>query len=241
MNELTKFIESVDVWDLYNGFFLHKDVERLRKFLVREHLLKMTLDVPGDIVEVGCLKGTGIAQLLKLREIFIPASNKKVVGFDLFLGSKSFSNTLKGHNNALSSYYDEAGVNIAEGISRDHVMALLNKMRLTNAREGQGPETNIYELIEGDVTNSIPEYVSKNPGFRISFLYLDLDIDEPTAVSLKFLYDKVVRGGVIVFDEYACAEWTESNAVDAFLAEHPNLVLKTLPWARTPTAYIVKP
>ena len=67
------------------------DVERLRKFLVREHFFKMSLNIPGDIVEVGVFKGTGIAQLLKLREIFIPASNKKVVGFDLFSKSSDFS------------------------------------------------------------------------------------------------------------------------------------------------------
>ena len=30
---------------------------------------------------------------------------------------------------------------------------------------------------------------------------------------------------IIVFDEYACEKWTESNAVDRFLNEHPNLNL----------------
>ena len=84
MDALTNFIDNNNEWDLYNGFFLMNDVERLRKFLVREHFFKMSLNIPGDIVEVGVFKGTGIAQLLKLREIFIPASNKKVVGFDLF-------------------------------------------------------------------------------------------------------------------------------------------------------------
>lgn len=53
----------------------------------------MSLELPGDIVEIGVFKGTGIAQLLKLREIFIPSSNKKVIGFDLF----SESNNYKKH------------------------------------------------------------------------------------------------------------------------------------------------
>ena len=54
------------------------------------------------------------------------------------------------------------------------------------------------------------------------------------------LYDRIVRGGIIIFDEYACEKWTESNAVDRFLKEHPDLNIKTLLWGRTPTAYIIK-
>ena len=51
---------------------------------------------------------------------------------------------------------------------------------------------------------------------------------KPTYASLNMLYDRIVRGGIIVFDDYACENWTESNAVDRFLNEHPNLNIKTL-------------
>ena len=34
------------------------------------------------------------------------------------------------------------------------------------------------------------------------------------------MYDRIVKGGIIVLDEYACEKWTESNAVDRFLKEH---------------------
>lgn len=78
----------------------------------------------------------------------------------------------------------------------------------------------------------------KNPGFRISYLYLD--IDKPTYISLNLLYDRIVRGGIIVFDEYVCEKWSESNAVDRFLNKHPNLNIKTLLWGKIPTAYIIK-
>ena len=103
-----------------------------------------------------------------------------------------------------------------------------------------GFNTDIYQLIEGDVEKTIPDYLNENPGFRISYLYLDLDIDEPTFISLKLLYDRIVRGGILVFDEYACEKWTEANAVDRFLKEYPDLKIKTLKWCRTPTAYIIK-
>jgi len=238
MEKLKVFLSSANEWDLYNGFFLNDDVERLRKFLVREHLFKITLDIPGDIVEVGVFKGTGIAQLLKMREIFIPASNKKVIGFDLFSKSNDYKELLNKDDQKLDEYYKNSNVNMNEGISKEDIEYFISKMKLTNTR--MGFNTDIYQLIEGDVTNSIPIYLNDNPGFRISYLYLDLDIDEPTFVSLNLLYDRIVRGGIIVFDEYACEKWTESNAVDRFLKEHPELTIQTLQWGRTPTAYIIK-
>jgi hypothetical protein len=238
MDTLKKFVDTTSEWDIYNGFFLHNDIERLRKFLVREHFFKMSLELPGDIVEVGVFKGTGIAQLLKLREIFIPASNKKVIGFDLFSQSNKYKETLSENNQNLSEYYNNSSVSMDTGISKDDISYFIDKMKLTNTR--MGFNTEIYQLIEGDVQSSIPIYLKENPGFRISYLYLDLDIDEPTYTSLNLLYDRVVRGGIIVFDEYACEKWTESNAVDKFLKEHPNLTIKTLLWGRTPTAYIIK-
>lgn len=196
----------------------------------------MVMDIPGDIVELGVFKGTGIAQLLKLREIFIPASNKKVVGFDLF--SKSNEISLKPNDVKLKEYYESSNCDIDNGIKKEDVKYFLDKMKLTNTR--MGFNTDIYQLIEGDVCKTIPEYLENNPGFRISLLYLDLDIDEPTYKSLELLYDKIVRGGIIIFDEYACEKWTESNAVDRFIQLHPSLELKTLLWSRTPTAYIIK-
>lgn len=35
----------------------------------------------------------------------------------------------------------------------------------------------------------------------ISLLYLDFDIYEPTKVALKHLYPRVVKGGIVAFDE----------------------------------------
>tara|TARA_B110000444_G_C18519850_1_gene446157 strand:- start:74 stop:673 length:600 start_codon:yes stop_codon:yes gene_type:complete len=199
----------------------------------------MSLEIPGDIVELGVFKGTGIAQLLKMREIFIPASNKKIIGFDLFSKSNDYKTTLNENNEKLNEYYTESNIKMEYGIKVKDIEYFINNMKLTNSR--MGFNTDICQLIEGDVKNSIPIYLNDNPGFRISYLYLDLDIDEPTYGSLNLLYDRVVRGGIIVFDEYACEKWTESNAVDRFLNEHPNLNIKTLTWGRTPTAYIIKP
>ena len=53
------------------------------------------------------------------------------------------------------------------------------------------------------VFSLILQYSESRPGFRISFLHMDLDVEEPTLKALEALWPKVCRGGVVVFDEYA--------------------------------------
>jgi hypothetical protein len=72
------------VWDAYNTLLLSDDVERVRKLLVRYDLVKNTIDIPGDIVECGVFKGTGLLTFAKFLAIHCTGSNKKVVGFDFF-------------------------------------------------------------------------------------------------------------------------------------------------------------
>jgi hypothetical protein len=52
----------------------------------------------------------------------------------------------------------------------------------------------------------------------------------------------VTRGGVVIFDEYAIADWPgETAAVDEFLADKPTVRLQTFSWTNAPVAYLVKP
>lgn len=82
--------------------------------------------------------------------------------------------------------------------------------------------------------DTLTKFISENNKWDIyngfSLLHMDLDIDEPTYITLQTLYDRVVRGGIIILDEYACDKQTESNDIDRFLKEHPELTLKTIPW-----------
>ena len=98
-----------------------------------------------------------------------------------------------------------------------------------------------YMLIKGDVAETLPVFVKENPGFRVSLLYMDVDIERPTYYALKYLWDRLLPGGIIVFDEYEYHKFSECNGVDKFLKEF-NLeynVVSTNFFA--PTAYLVKP
>lgn len=57
------------------------------------------------------------------------------------------------------------------------------------------------ELVAGDACKTIPEYVNSNPSLLISLLYLDFDIYSPTKTALEHLFPRIVKGGIIAFDE----------------------------------------
>ncbi|XP_071945083.1 8-demethyl-8-(2,3-dimethoxy-alpha-L-rhamnosyl)-tetracenomycin-C 4'-O-methyltransferase-like [Antedon mediterranea] len=213
------------MWDSYNFLMKCPDVDRLRKILVRHELFQKSLTVPGDIVECGVFKGTGLMQFLKMRQMHMPGSMKKVIGFDLFTSQPK----LEGNDDVqMSKLFTSSNF---KGIQPED---LQNQAKMICG------DNSLFELVAGDVCTSCSQYVENNPGFRISFLHMDLDVGPPTLEALKALWPRIVRGGIVVFDEYAISRWSESQAVDEFLKDMPDQVLQTIPWAKSPTAYLIK-
>jgi hypothetical protein len=212
-------------WDAYNHLLRSNDFERMRKLLYKCELYKRSLDVPGDVVEVGVFKGTGLCMLADFMLIFEPGSSKRLVGFDVFDEPLHLADA---DAEQMNDYYTESNF---EGITPETCSKMITQKGFRRER---------LDLVKGDVTRTCAEYCERNPGFRISFLLLDLDVETPTRATLEALWDRVVRGGIVVFDEYAIARWSESKAVDAFFADK-DVYLKTIPWGRTPSAYVVKP
>ena len=95
-----------------------------------------------------------------------------------------------------------------------------------------------FDLVEGDVSLTSKEYSKENPGLKISLLYMDLDLEEPTYNTLVNLWGNVTKGGIVVFDEYGYHKWSEYKGVDRFINEN-HIEIKTLNF-NAPTAYIKK-
>ena len=97
-----------------------------------------------------------------------------------------------------------------------------------------------YILVKGDVCKTTKSFVIENPGFRISMLYIDLDLNEPEYESLKNLWNRILPGGYIIFDEYEYHKFDESNGVDRFLKDFDinYEILSTNFMA--PSAYLIK-
>ena len=57
---------------------------------------------------------------------------------------------------------------------------------------------------------------------------------------MKYLWDRILPGGVIIFDEFEYHKYSESNGVEKFLKEKGiNFDLKSTDWI-APTAFMYK-
>jgi hypothetical protein len=74
-------------------------------------------------------------------------------------------------------------------------------------------------------------------------VHLDCDIYESYKTCLDSLYDQVVPGGVILFDEYACPVWPgATRAVDEFFSDKPEkpLLCRDEGRPQKPKYYVIK-
>ena len=219
---------SQDLYDNFNGFILSDDLKVFGKLLARTLLMDQVKNVPGDIVECGVFKGTGLLTFLKLKRYLCPNSLKKVIGFDFFNSDKLIESLTSIDKEAMSTLFKERNYNHEEG-QQKLFQEFITKL---------GFEEHEFELVAGDIKNTASKFASDRPGFRISLLYLDLDLGEPTEAALEALWDRVCKGGIVVFDEYAFHKWSEANGVDNFFKDK-DVEIKTLNYI-CPSAYVVK-
>jgi hypothetical protein len=86
------------------------------------------------------------------------------------------------------------------------------------------------ELIRGDATETIPEFVGQHPHLMVSLLYLDFDLYGPTKIALEHFVPRMPRGAVLAFDELDNPIWPgETQALlDTLSLNH--LKIQRLGW-----------
>ncbi|AYV80244.1 MAG: hypothetical protein Gaeavirus20_9 [Gaeavirus sp.] len=229
-NNNSKNIPTDDNYKSFNDFIFSNDTKIIGKLLHRfEYFLKIK-DLPGDIVELGVFKGSGMATFSKFVDVYCPNSNKKIIGFDIF------------DTDASEEILDKDGDFDKTQMKKVYSRTITSELTLQSVKS-RLDNMNIHEkyiLVKGDVEETLPKFLIENPGFRISLLYIDVDIERPTYNGLKYLWDRILPGGIILFDEFEYHKFTESNGVDKFLKEH-NIPfdLKSTNWM-APTAYLIK-
>lgn len=191
-------------------------------YLFKWELFKQVIDVQGSIVELGVLLGSGLFAFANFSAITEPYNyQRKVIGFDTFEGFPS-----------LSDADNQTGQQTAQRkvggfwVSETHYDELQASAKVYDDNRYLSQKEKI-ELVRGDVCVTIPEYIEKNPHLLISLLYLDLDLYEPTQVALKSLYDRVVPGGIVAFDEVNDPRWPgETTAVREFFGNLPGRLIR---------------
>lgn len=211
-----------DLFLYENGFYLTCAPYRIAKALAHYELFKMSIDVPGDIVECGVFVGASLMRFIKFRDIFTNSTSRKVVGFDTF--GKFPGADSEEDEKTIQIFFDQFG---DSSISVEEFNRYLDDSNLNNG----------IDLVKGNVLTTIPEYLEKFPGLKISLLNIDVDFYEPTKAALDHLYDHVSPGGVIILDDYGSFQGA-NKAIDPFLKK-TGLRIRKLPFAGTP-CYVIK-
>jgi hypothetical protein len=165
---------------------------QLAKILYLNELYELIERVPGIIVEFGVWWGANLALLESFRSVYEPYNwTRKVVGFDTFEGYPEVT-----ERDGTSRYASVGGYSVSAGYQA-------HLARLLEAHEADNVMSHIqkYELVKGDVTETVDDYLEANPQTVIALAYFDLALYEPTRKCLEAIRPHLVRGSVLAMDE----------------------------------------
>lgn len=212
-----------DVFAAENHFYLHCRSDRISKFLAHAKLYEMSLGLPGHFAEAGVFKGASFCRFRKLGRLFHPDHTRRFVGFDVF--GKFPRSEYAPDTAELERQWQTDGTH---GIARSALQQLLTD---------QGLAENV-DLVEGDVRETIPRYLAERQQMSFAVINIDLDLYEPTKAALQHLFPLVVRGGVVILDDYEGFPGAK-RAVDEYLGEQRRPErLQKFPFAYTPSFLI---
>lgn len=216
MIKLPNFDKS---FEYENNFYLSCQNSRISKIIAHYELFKKIRNLNGDIIECGVFKGSSILRFASYREIF--QNKNKIIGFDTF--GKFPQTKFNADKRWRRKFINDSG---EEGISVNQLKEVLKRKNI------QG-----VELIKGNVTKTIPKFIKKNPKLKISLLNLDTDAYEPAVVILENLYPKIIKGGILILDDYTI--WPgETKAVDEYF-KNKKIKIRRFQYSKTPH-YIIK-
>lgn len=228
MIKLPKF-NMQNMYDAETHYNLYMNSERFSKLLIHYEVFKKIKNLSGSIVECGVFKGTSFSRFAMMRELVGNPKRNKLVAFDVF--SDDFPDTkFKNEKAQRKHWISTAG---GSSISTKQLKSIFDKKKIKN-----------FELVKGDVLKTIPTYLKKNKNLKISLLNVDIDFVETTECVLNNFYDKVVKGGIILFDNYQGVGTGgtfykgETSTINKFLKKHKKKIIK-FPFFNRPS-YIIK-
>jgi len=190
MNKLT--VE--DIWNVV-GPAQNRTKLSYERFKNLYNLAKEIIDnnISGDFIEAGTWKGGACALLGVLCEE--ENKGRKVWAFDSFEGMGEPNTNLDLANWESTDTNEKICFNPNTALRNfnleDFYYTCFDMMKLKN---------DTFHIYKGWIENTMPEALPKVG--QIALLRIDLDFYEPTKIAFEALYDKVVKNGYILCDDY---------------------------------------
>jgi hypothetical protein len=199
-------------WYFENNFYYTSDKSRTLKILDQYEIYKKISKIKGDVLEFGVFKGASLIRFLTFRDLTENSRKRKIYGFDIFgkfPNPKKMSKNFKA-DKIFAKRHDQ---NIGLGIKQKILKRYLKQKKFNN-----------FELIKGNVVDTLSPFIKKNKNIKISLLHLDLDTYEPTKFVLETLFNKLSKNAIILLDDYKHIKGA-TLAINEFLKKN-NLKIK---------------
>lgn len=219
-----------DILEHYPAFIQRRALPRV---LAHYELFKQIQNLPGCIIELGVYRGSGFFTWANLLETFCPGDRtRKVYGFDHYQGLTEHNKTKDGDL--------EPWLNCVLGDLKSNSDIMHELVKLHND-DNFLPGIERCQLVDGDLCETLPSFVEQHPGLRLSLLYFDVGLYEPTMAGLEHLYPLVMPGGLVVFNGYGMQPWEgESSAIEKYFADKKMGRLNKFEFSPIPHAYFIK-
>ena len=179
-------------FELITNYGLFSGNTNLFKTLKIYELLNEVSHIKGDIIELGIHKGNTSLLIKKILDIF--KIKKKLFLLDHFKGLVNFTNNDTKISKKFEFKYKS---------KKKQVETFINFFNLKNIK-----------IINKDATTLRKGFFDKKQKF--CFVYLDMDLYEPTINALNSIEKHVSKGGYIIFDEGLKKDWSEGKAIKKF-------------------------
>lgn len=173
--------------------------QTMARFLVQHELFKLQKPIKGSIVECGVHHGGGVMAWAKLSSTLEPYNyHRQIIGFDTFSGFPGVAAIdTQNHPDVKKGMFAEDYDVLQE---MRQCIGVYDQNRFINQKSK-------IQLVQGDATKTIPDFIEKNLHTLVSLLYLDFDIYEPTLVALENFLPRMPAGAVLAFDEVNNPDW----------------------------------
>jgi hypothetical protein len=194
--------------------------QHLKRFLAMYEVFKLAMPVKGSVVECGVFRGFGLMAWAKLSAMLEPENlTRRIYGFDTFQGfpsvtaedRSSFADSRPG--DLCADSYEEL-LDLIREYDRDRFLGHIPKV----------------ELVRGDMSKTIPEFVASHPHLVVSLLFLDADTYEPTRLALECFLPRMPKGAVVAFDELDNPIWPGETLAAIQAVGLNKLRLQRLEW-----------
>ena len=169
------------------------------RMLFMHHLYQQILGRHGVVMEFGCQWGQNLALFSSFRNVYEPQNlSRRIIGFDTFfdfagLSEKDGKEYLEDVNVETLSEFSEYDQYLG------HVMQIHERL---------APRSHVrkFELVKGDVSETLPRYLEHHPATIVALAYFDMAVYKPTFDALRALKPYLQKGSIIGLDHMLMEE-----------------------------------